>query len=151
MMIYPILTDLIETAGDSCCTASATLVFHGCPCLILSKADKPERHVFSDASERAIAAFAFVKDLKLENMALSWGRQSLHLKLVHSIPRLELCAAVLGSEKGAYHHAEFRHSNGKIICSTDSKVVLGYLNNKTRRFYTYVRNRVAIIHGHSRP
>ncbi|XP_061191732.1 uncharacterized protein LOC133199968 [Saccostrea echinata] len=34
---------------------------------------------------------------------------------------------------------------------TDSKVVLGYLNNNTRRFYTYVSNRVAIIHGRSQP
>lgn len=42
----------------------------------LSKGDKPEIHVYSDASEKAIAAVDFVK---LENMALSWARQSLHL------------------------------------------------------------------------
>lgn len=34
---------------------------------------------------------------------------------------------------------------------TDNKVVLGYLNNNTRRFYTYVSNRDSIIHGRSQP
>lgn len=34
---------------------------------------------------------------------------------------------------------------------TDSKVVLGYLNNQTRRFYNYVSNRVAVIHRRSKP
>ena len=34
---------------------------------------------------------------------------------------------------------------------TDSKVVLGYLNNRSRRFYNYVCNRVNIIHQRSKP
>ncbi|XP_065926153.1 uncharacterized protein [Magallana gigas] len=32
----------------------------------------------------------------------------------------------------------------------DSKVVLGYLNNRSRRFYNYVSNRVSIIHQRSK-
>lgn len=32
---------------------------------------------------------------------------------------------------------------------TDSRVVLGYLNNRSRRFYKYVSNRVSIIHQRS--
>ena len=34
---------------------------------------------------------------------------------------------------------------------TDSKVVLGYIRNKTRRFYTYVSNRVDRIHNSTNP
>ena len=34
---------------------------------------------------------------------------------------------------------------------TDSRVVLGYINNKTRRFYVYVSNRVDRLHRTSRP
>ncbi|XP_075743964.1 uncharacterized protein LOC142802802 [Rhipicephalus microplus] len=34
---------------------------------------------------------------------------------------------------------------------TDSKVVLGYIHNKTRRFYVYVANRVQRIRASTRP
>ena len=34
---------------------------------------------------------------------------------------------------------------------TDSRVVLGYIYNKTRRFYTYVSNRIEQIHRFSSP
>ncbi|XP_069102091.1 uncharacterized protein [Argopecten irradians] len=70
-------------------------------------------------------------------------------KLAHSIPRLELCAAVLAIEVG------------EIVCRTlsiqdvryhsDSRVVLGYINNRTRRFNTYVANRVERILQSSQP
>ena len=33
---------------------------------------------------------------------------------------------------------------------TDSQVVLGYISNTTRRFYTYVANRVEKIHNISK-
>lgn len=34
---------------------------------------------------------------------------------------------------------------------TDSRIVLGYIHNQTRRFYTYVANRVQRIRQHSDP
>lgn len=74
MMIYLIFIDLIEIVGDSCCIVLVILVFYGCLCLILSKVDKFERYVFLDVFERVIVVFVFVKDLKLENMVLFWGR-----------------------------------------------------------------------------
>ena len=35
----------------------------------------------------------------------------------------------------------------KIKFYTDSRIVLGYIHNRTRRFYTYISNRVAKIHN----
>lgn len=36
-------------------------------------------------------------------------------------------------------------------CFTDSRIVLGYIHNQTRRFHTYVANRVQRIRQHSDP
>ena len=38
-----------------------------------------------------------------------------------------------------------------VKCYTDSKVVLGYIHNRSRRFYVYVNNRVQLIHQSSTP
>lgn len=117
----------------------------------LSKADKPEIHVYSDASEKAIAAVAFVKDPETGRYGFILGKAKLAPLLGHTIPRLELCAAVLATEIGDIITQNLDIPMENINYFTDSKVVLGYLNNNTRRFYTYVSNRVAIIHGRSRP
>ena len=38
-----------------------------------------------------------------------------------------------------------------VIYYTDSKVVLGYITNESRRFYVYVANRVELIRSMSTP
>ena len=39
----------------------------------------------------------------------------------------------------------------KVTYCTDSKVVLGYITNESRRFYVYVANRVQLIRSLSTP
>ena len=39
----------------------------------------------------------------------------------------------------------------RVTLFTDSKVVLGYINNETKRFYVYVRNRVDRIRLLTKP
>ncbi|XP_062592880.1 uncharacterized protein LOC134254337 [Saccostrea cucullata] len=117
----------------------------------LSTVDKPEIHIYSDASEKAIAAVAFVKDSISGKYGFILGKAKLASLLGHTIPRLELCAAVLATEIGDVVGRNLDVPMENINYFTDSKVVLGYLNNNTRRFYTYVSNRVAIIHGRSKP
>ena len=63
----------------------------------------------------------------------------------HTIRRLELCAAVLAVEIGEILSEELSLPKETIKYFTDSKVVLGYLENKTRRFYVYVEHRVSRI------
>lgn len=69
----------------------------------------------------------------------------------HTIPRLELCAAVLAVELAELITSEIDVSLDDTTFYSDSKVVLGYIKNDTRRFYVYVSNRVQRIRRFSRP
>ncbi len=67
-----------------------------------------------------------------------------------TIPRLELCAAVLAVEISdlILDEIDFRPDSVKFFC--DSKVVLGYIHNESRRFYVYIHNRVQRIRQSSK-
>lgn len=113
-----------------------------------------EIHIFSDASEKAISAIAFLKSVDLTGstaVGFLLAKSKLAPLKGHTIPRLELCGAVLASELS---HSICSHMNIDLsVCRyyTDSKVVLGYIGNTTRRFFTYVTNRVEKIHKVSSP
>lgn len=69
----------------------------------------------------------------------------------HSIPRLELCAAVLAVEIACSIADHLSLSIQDFKFYSDSKVVLGYIFNTTRRFYTYVANRISYIRKFTKP
>ncbi|XP_070547950.1 uncharacterized protein [Ptychodera flava] len=62
-----------------------------------------------------------------------------------TIPRLELTAAVVSARVSDYIKSELRFEDMKEYFWVDSKVVLGYINNESKRFHTYVANRVQQI------
>lgn len=62
-----------------------------------------------------------------------------------TIPRLEVCAAVLAVEVTESIKRNLDHPLDNLQFYSDSNVVFGYLNNQTRRFYVYVANRVQLI------
>ena len=103
---------------------------------------------FSDASEDAYAAVVYLR------MVDSKGRA--HVTLVTSktkvapikrlsIPRLELCGALLLSKLLDHTRNVFGMSVNNVDAWTDSTVVLSWLSGNPRRFKTYVGNRVAQI------
>ena len=105
-------------------------------------------HHFSDASEKGYGQSSY---LRLVN-----GNGSIHCTLIMgksrvcptkfvSIPRLELCAAVLSTKISSLINKEFRFSNIKEYFWTDSQVVLSYLKNRSKRFKTFVANRLEQI------
>ena len=122
--------------------------------LSLSLTTYRELLLFSDASEKAIASVAYI---------LTWGPNSAgQLGFVmgktkvapskgHTIPRLELCAAVLSVEIADFVLEQLDIEIHKVKYFTDSKVVLGYIYNRTRRFYTYVSNRIERVLSSSQP
>ena len=61
----------------------------------------------------------------------------------HTVPRLELCAAVLSVELAEVISEQLGIPLELFKFHCDSNVVLGYINNKSRRFHTYVCNRVS--------
>lgn len=63
----------------------------------------------------------------------------------HTIPRLELCAAVLATEIAEIIRDQLKIPQDNFLFFTDCQVVLGYISNETKRFYTYVANRVGRI------
>lgn len=107
-------------------------------------------YVFIDASEKGIAAVAYLRTLHEDgNSQLGFVMGKAAPKHGQTIPRLELCAAVLGVE--IYETILDEFELRKVTFFTDSKVVLGYINNETKRFYVYVRNRVDSIRRLTHP
>ena len=116
--------------------------------LSVSETDSLETHIFADASEKAIAASAYLHTIDREgncHVGFLIGKAKLAPQSGNTIPRLELCAAVLASGLGTTVSENLDIPPESIKYYSDSKVVLGYLNNMTRRFHTYVSNRVARI------
>ena len=67
----------------------------------LDDSSKIELHVYCDASELAIAAVAYLRTFDHSNapsILFVMGKAKVAPKHGHTIPRLELCAAVLGVE-----------------------------------------------------
>ena len=93
--------------------------------------------VFSDASAKAVAAVAYIKvtDAAVnKHVGFVMGKAKLAPQPEHTIPRLELCAAVLAVELADLISAELDLQLDDIIYYSDSKVVLGYICNKPGAF-----------------
>lgn len=120
----------------------------------LIKVVHTELCVFSDASTKAIGAVAYLRAVQEDGKAevgLVMGKAKLAPQSEPTIPRLELCAAVLAVEVTDLIREELDLKLDAIRFYTDSKVVLGYIYNVTKRFYTYVHNRVQRIRQSSAP
>nr|XP_054775476.1 uncharacterized protein LOC129283920 [Lytechinus pictus] len=64
-----------------------------------------------------------------------------------TIPRLELMAATLATRMDTMIRRELDFPITKSTFWTDSMIVLNYIQNKEKRFHTFVSNRLAIIHN----
>ena len=120
----------------------------------LSDIVRKEVHIFSDASEKAIAAVAYLKTTDRDGhhgLSFLLGKAKVAPKHGHTIPRLELCASVLVGEIAEMISDQLDISPDAIYVYSDSRVVLGYIHNQSRRFHTYVCNRVERIRKSSSP
>lgn len=114
----------------------------------LSRAVTKELHVFSDASEKAIAAVTYLHTTDSEGqvkLGLVQGKAKVAPISGHTIPQLELCASVLAVEIAQLAEEHLNLHIDCVMYYTDSKVVLGYICNESRRLYSYVANRVECI------
>ncbi|XP_061908561.1 uncharacterized protein LOC133653372 isoform X2 [Entelurus aequoreus] len=119
-----------------------------------STTTKKELLVFSDASTKAIAAVAYLRVTDAARnceVGFVLGKAKLAPRPDQTIPRLELSAAVLAVELADLLTDELGFEIDYTAFYTDSKVVLGYIHNETRRFYVYVANRVTRIRKSSQP
>ena len=107
-----------------------------------------EIHAFSDASKEAVGVAAYLKQLNQKgevSVSLVFGQAKVAPIRPTSIPRLELCAAVLSTKAVKKIRTELDLKIDDVKFYTDSKVVLGYISNDARRFHVYVANRVQVI------
>ena len=102
----------------------------------------------------AISAVAYLKATD-ENghthIGFVMGKSKLAPHPPHTVPRLELCGAVLAVEMAELITEELDTDIHKVTFYTDSRIVLGYINNDNRRFYVYATNRVTRIRKSTSP
>ena len=113
-----------------------------------------EIHAFSDASKEAIGATVYLREFNNDgvvSVSLLIGRSKMAPTHTTSIPRLELCSAVLATQAVIMIRRELDVQIDEEIDYSDSKVVLGYIQNESRRFYVYVANRVQLIRNATAP
>lgn len=104
-----------------------------------------ELHHFSDTSVSDYGGCSYLRSVTKSGEVycpLITGKARVAPTKVTTIPRLELSAAVVATRTGDLLKRELELD---AICEyywTDSKVVLGYINNDAQRFHVFVANRI---------
>ena len=110
-------------------------------------------HHFGDASQSAYGACSYLRqitDTGIEcSLVLAKSRVAPLKKI--TVPRLELQGALTAIRLAKILRKELKMEITQEYFWTDSQIVLGYINNDTRHFHTYVANRVAEIREASEP
>ena len=105
-------------------------------------------HHFCDASEQGYGAVSYLKltsNSRQPHIAFVTGKARVAPLKVVTIPRLELAGAVLAARMDRMLRRELELTLTDSVFWTDSTAVLKYIQNDSRRFQTYVANRVSTI------
>ena len=111
-----------------------------------------ELHVFCDASSDTIGYIAYLRSVgRGEEVHVAFLNASSKVapRMATSIPRLELNAAVEAAANAAFIKRELSRQPDHVFLYSDSMVVMGYLNNREKRFAKYVERRVGLVLSHS--
>lgn len=103
--------------------------------------DHTELHGFCDASEEAYAAVTYLKSVYTSgrsHVSLIMAKTKVAPLKRQTIPRLELCGAVLLSRTLKHVKDILQIPTSRINAWTDSMVVLDWLRGNPRRFKTFV-------------
>lgn len=112
---------------------------------------KAEIHIFCDASSTAYAAVAYAKTTIQGKISIQLVAAKAKVAPVKTIciPRLELCAAHLGTQLYLDIKTPLNLTNEAVYFWSDSMVTLAWLNKQPNSLKVYVANRVSQILEHS--
>lgn len=105
-------------------------------------------HIFADASERAFGAAAYVRSTfkggtTITKLLCAKSRVSPIKK--QTLPRLELCAALMAAELSQRLRKVMQIKSLPIFLWTDSEIVLSWIHSNSSCFQTFVGNRISKI------
>ncbi|XP_057337763.1 uncharacterized protein LOC130675883 [Microplitis mediator] len=116
--------------------------------IIINNAKRIEVHGFSDASEKAYGAVIYVRSIDINNKVttnlLCSKNRIAPLKTI-SLPKLELCAALLLSRLIDTVLKAINKQIDKIYLWSDSTITLQWINTQPYLLKTFVANRVSEI------
>ena len=105
-----------------------------------------EIHAFSDASEEAIGTATYLQEINAHvAMSLPFARSKVAPTRSTSRSRLEQCSAILTTQAVRMIRRELDAEVDEDVYYSNSKVLLGYIHNESRRFNVYAANRVQAI------
>ncbi|XP_064630374.1 uncharacterized protein LOC135489117 [Lineus longissimus] len=113
-----------------------------------------ELHHFSDASLTGYGQCSYLRlvdEIERVHCSLAMSKARVAPLKPVTVPRLELQAAVVSVKISDFLNKELKIKEMKNYYWTDSRVVLGYIQNEARRFKIFVANRVQRIRESSEP
>jgi len=105
-------------------------------------------HTFCDASEFILAAIAYLRTVSPDGrveVRMIASRARLGPMKGLTIPRMELCGALLATRLAVNIRRELGSVFSSIHYWTDSASTLGYIRNTTKRFVVFTGNRISEI------
>jgi hypothetical protein len=121
-------------------------------CYTVTDAYETQLHIFSDASEVGYGCVAYLRTTAVSDqptVSFVFGKSRVAPLKQVSIPRLELQAATLAVRVATMIACEIELPIVSRFFWTDSMTVLGYVQNTSTRYHTFVANRLAEIHDNS--
>ncbi|XP_062710566.1 uncharacterized protein LOC134288752 [Aedes albopictus] len=117
-------------------------------CVVDTEREVLEIHGFADASKSAYGACVYIRCVRRDGSAVAHllcSKSKVAPLREMTIPRLELCAALLLAKLVAKVAPTLKLSFDEVKLWSDSKIVLAWINKPLDRLQVYVRNRVAQI------
>ncbi|XP_011169928.2 uncharacterized protein LOC105202933 [Solenopsis invicta] len=126
------------------------------PRLIISKKNESviQLHGFCDASQKAYGACVYIRERDKQGnikVTLICSKSRVAPMKILSLPRLELCGAVLLVNLMSRVLGSLKFELEQRFYWTDSKIVLAWIGSLSRRWHVFVANRVSEIHSNSSP